>query len=215
MNPYLKRFLPFIDFLTEVLGADAEIILYDVFDIAETNVPMHSNQSHAPGPKPPIACLLSKILESGTFIDKDFIANCRGFSASGKTLKSSACVIRDNERKAVGLLCININDNEIIRFRSYQDRIIRLPVEGAERSIVERFYQTIGIAIAKVGLSPELMSLDEKISIVKFLNADGVFLFKDAVGKVASKLKVSEATLYRYIKKAKKGVTHNENGNIH
>ncbi|OGV55270.1 MAG: hypothetical protein A2X49_06300 [Lentisphaerae bacterium GWF2_52_8] len=59
------------------------------------------------------------------------------------------------------------------------------------------------------------MSLDEKISIVKFLNADGVFLFKDAVGKVASKLKVSEATLYRYIKKAKKGVTHNENGNIH
>lgn len=190
MNPYLKRFLPLVDFLAEVLGKDSEIILHDV---------------HEPGS--PATNLLLKVLEEGKFIEKDFITNYRGFSASSKTLKSSAYLIRDNERKVVGLLCVNIDNGKFIQFKSYLDSMIQLPPEGNERNIVERFDQTIETAIAKVGISPGRMSCAEKITIVKNLNADGVFSLKGAVGKVASKLKVSEATMYRYIKKAKRSNT--------
>ena len=38
MNPYLQSFLPMVDFLAEVLGKDAEIVLHDVLDIDKSIV---------------------------------------------------------------------------------------------------------------------------------------------------------------------------------
>ncbi|MGO1468850.1 MAG: helix-turn-helix domain-containing protein [Tissierella sp.] len=42
---------------------------------------------------------------------------------------------------------------------------------------------------------------EEKIEIVRKLNEKGVFMLKGAVSEVAEKLQVSEATLYRYIRR--------------
>ena len=208
MNPLLKRVLPAVDFLAEVLGEDAEIVLHDVLDINKSVVAIRNSQVSGRRVGSPATNLVLKVLKDGSTEDRDYLANYRGISASGKTLKSSTYFIRDEDRRIVGLLCVNIDTEKLVQFRSFLDGLIRIPDENADAGTVERFSQTmeslsedsIETVIGEIGVAPERMSPEEKADIVQKLNDEGVFLLKGSVGKVASRLKVSEPTVYRYIK---------------
>jgi len=212
MNPYLRSYLPLVDFLAEVLGKDAEIVLHDVLDIKKSVVAIRN--SHISGREigSPATNLVLKILKDGNTEDNDFLANYRGLSAEGKTLKSSTYFIRDEKRRIVGLLCINIDTEKLSQLRAYLDSLVQIPEADCGGKTVERFSQTvenlsadsIESVIEETGIAPERMSPSEKLEIVKKLNDEGVFLLKGAIGKVASRLKVSEATIYRYLNTVKK-----------
>ena len=208
MNPLLKRVLPAVDFLAEVLGEDAEIVLHDVLDINKSVVAIRNSQVSGRRVGSPATNLVLKVLKDGSTEDRDYLANYRGISAYGKTLKSSTYFIRDEDRRIVGLLCVNIDTEKLVRFRSFLDSLIRIPDGNGDEGTEERFSQTmeslsedsIEMVIGKIGVAPERMSPEEKADIVQKLNDEGVFLLKGSVGKVASRLKVSEATVYRYLK---------------
>ena len=61
----------------------------------------------------------------------------------------------------------------------------------------------IGKVLNKFTIPVERMSQDEKIQVVRELNELGLFLFKGGVSELAKKLKVSDATVYRYLHKIK------------
>jgi predicted transcriptional regulator YheO len=72
---------------------------------------------------------------------------------------------------------------------------------GGERaSIREMVLSVIDEAIGSGGSELVRMTLEEKKNIVCKLNAQGVFLLKGTVAEVASRLDVSEQTIYRYLK---------------
>jgi len=212
MNPYLQSFLPVVDFLAEVLGRDAEIVLHDVLDIDKSIVAIANSHISGRDVGSPATNLVLKILKDGKSDDRDFLSNYRGLSASGKTLKSSTFFIRDDKRRVVGLLCVNVDNEKFVQFRSYLDSIIQMPEEADGEKTVERFSRTvenlsadsIENVIGEAGIAPERMSPEEKMDIVKRLSDEGVFLLKGSIGKVASRLKVSEATVYRYLNTVKK-----------
>ncbi len=212
MNPYLQSFLPMVDFLSEVLGRDAEIVLHDVLDIDKSIVAIANSHISGRDVGSPATNLVLKILKDGKSDDRDFLANYRGLSASGKTLKSSSFFIRDDKRRVVGILCVNVDNEKFVQFRSYLDSIIQMPEEADGEKTVERFSRTvenlsadsIENVIGEAGIAPERMSPEEKMDIVKRLSDEGVFLLKGSIGKVATRLKVSEATVYRYLNTVKK-----------
>jgi len=212
MNPYLQSFLPMVDFLAEVLGKDAEIVLHDVLDIDKSIVAIANSHISGRAVGSPATNLVLRILKDGKSDDRDFLANYRGLSASGKTLKSSSFFIRDDKRRVVGILCVNVDNEKFVQFRSYLDAIIQLPEKEDGEKPVERFSRTvenlsadsIENVIGEAGIAPERMSPEEKMDIVKRLSDEGVFLLKGSIGKVASRLKVSEATVYRYLNTVKK-----------
>ncbi len=212
MNPYLQSFLPMVDFLAEVLGKDAEIVLHDVLDIDKSIVAIANSHISGRDVGSPATNLVLKILKDGKSDDRDFLSNYRGLSASGKTLKSSTFFIRDDMRRVVGLLCVNVDNEKFVQFRSYLDSIIQIPDEADGEKTVERFSRTvenlsadsIENVIGEAGIAPERMSPEEKMEIVKRLSDEGVFLLKGSIGKVATRLKVSEATVYRYLNTVKK-----------
>ena len=84
-------------------------------------------------------------------------------------------------------------------------------VEDRNNNIEENFGETIeDITISSIesvikdmNIPPERMSSEEKMEIVKKLNEKGIFLLKGEVSRVANYLKVSDATIYRYISKVK------------
>lgn len=212
MNPHLKNYLPLVNFLAEVLGKDAEIVLHDVLDINKSVVAIRN--SHISGREigSPATNLVLKLLKDGNDAGNDFLANYRGLSDSGKALKSSTFFIRDEKRRIVGLLCVNMDTEKLVQFRSYLDALIQPCQDSGNGPAIERFSRTVeslsddsieGV-IETIGIAPERMSADEKMEIVKKLNDEGVFLLKGAIGKVASRLKVSEATIYRYLNTVKK-----------
>jgi predicted transcriptional regulator YheO len=75
------------------------------------------------------------------------------------------------------------------------------PIEDLHTSIEGLTTSIILKTLSGLDIPPDRMSQDEKVDIVRKLNDQGVFLIKGAVTEVASHLKTSEATVYRYLNK--------------
>lgn len=208
MNPYLEKFIPLVDFLGEILGNDTEIALHDLTDIDNSIIAISHKHISGRDIGSPATNFALKAMKDVKYKNIDYVANYRGYSESGKILKSSSYFIKDDKRQIIGMLCINIDYEKFTQFRNYLDSMIQIPEENEEdikmidkfsHTVEELAFDSIQTAIEDSGISPERMSQEEKIEIVKRLNENGVFLLKGTVSKVAAVLKVSEATVYRYL----------------
>lgn len=214
MNPYLNKFIPLVDFLAEVLGKDTEVALHDFSNFNSSIVAIKNNHISGRQLGAPATNLVLKVMNNHIYSEKDYEVNYKGISATGKILKSSSYFIKDDKKNLVGMLCINMDMEKYKQFRDFLSSI--LPVEQERDSLqeAERFSSSteeltldlIESAINSSGILPERMSMEEKIQIIKQLHENGVFLIKGSVNKVAIKLKISEASVYRYLNKISKGV---------
>jgi predicted transcriptional regulator YheO len=74
-------------------------------------------------------------------------------------------------------------------------------VETFAVSITETIEALLEQAVSRVGKQTSSMSKEEKIELVKDLEASGVFQIKGAVDHVALLIGVSKYTIYNYLKK--------------
>lgn len=207
MNPLLTSFLPLVDFLADILGKDAEVVLHDVLDINKSIIAIRNNHISGREIGSPATNLVLKILKDGDSDKVDSLTNYQGVSAAGKKLRSSTYFIRDEHRKIIGMLCVNFDNEKLIQFRDYLDSLIFFssekeqenPVEHLSRTVDKLAYDSIEDVIVAYGVEPERMTQAEKIEVIEKLNEGGVFLLKGTVSKVAARLNVSEATVYRYL----------------
>ena len=212
INAYLKKYIPLVDFLAEVFGDDAEVVLQDVSDFNNSVISIRNN--HISGRKlgAPATNLVLKVM-NGNFTDKNYVRNYRGVSAVGKVVRSSTYFIKDDKNVVVGMLCINIDIDKLVQLKNHLDGILKLPEEIFEKT-TERFSvsaeglasDSIETILEESGISPERMSQEEKMEVVYKLDKNGVFLVKGSICKVASVLNVSNATIYRYLSKIRREV---------
>ena len=212
INAYLKKYIPLVDFLAEVFGDDAEVVLQDVSDFNNYVISIRNN--HISGRKlgAPATNLVLKVM-NGNFTDKNYVTNYRGVSAVGKVVRSSTYFIKDDKNVVVGMLCINIDIDKLVQLKNHLDGILKLPEEIFEKT-TERFSvsaeglasDSIETILEESGISPERMSQEEKMEVVYKLDKNGVFLVKGSICKVASVLNVSNATIYRYLSKIRREV---------
>ncbi len=212
INAYLKKYIPLVDFLAEVFGDDAEVVLQDVSDFNNSVISIRNN--HISGRKlgAPATNLVLKVM-NGNFTDKNYVTNYRGVSAVGKVVRSSTYFIKDDKNVVVGMLCINIDIDKFVQLKNHLDGILKLPEEIFEKT-TERFSvsaeglasDSIETILEESGISPERMSQEEKMEVVNKLDKNGVFLVKGSICKVASVLNVSNATIYRYLSKIRREV---------
>lgn len=214
MNPSLKKYLPLVDFLAEVFGEDAEVVLHDVTDVDRSVVAIRNGHISGRCVGAPATNVVLKIMKDGTENAIDYLTNYQGLSANGKALRSSTYFLHDDDRHLIGILCVNIDTSRLEQFRDYLNSVVQIKHDLNSNERVERFsgtveelaYASIETVINAAGVSPQRMSQDEKIEIVRQLNDDGVFLLKGAISRIAARLEVSEATIYRYLNCVKKEI---------
>ena len=212
MNIHIKKYLPLVDFLADVLGSDAEIVLHDIQDVDSSVVAIRNSHISGRDIGAPATNFVLKIMKDARYSDLDYVSNYIGISETGKTLKSSTFFIRDGKRNLGGLLCINVDIEKFMRLKDYIDNFIGLSQITDDKKIVERFstsveklaLDSIETVINKTGVPPDRMTQSERIAIIQELNKDGVFLLKGAISEIAKQLKVSEVTIYRYLNGVKK-----------
>lgn len=195
-----------------MLGPHTEVVLHDVSNIDCSIIAIKNNHISGRTVGSPATNLVLKILKDKKYKDKPYIANYQGISASGKLLKSSTYFIRDEQQQIVGLLCINIDYEKFAQFRNFLNELLDLPADNDGEDPLEHFstsvkevaHESIVAIMSKFDVSPHRMSQEERMAIVKEMYDNGVFLLKGAIGEVASLLKTSEATIYRYLNKIKK-----------
>ncbi len=135
--------------------------------------------------------------------------NYKTTTSDGRTLKSTTVFIRNEEGEVVAAFCINFDMTDYLNAAHALEMFTSTACafNGSERvetfasSIAETIEALFEQAVAKVGKQSASMSMEEKIELVKELEANGVFQIKSAVDQVALLMGVSKYTVYNYLKK--------------
>ena len=106
MNETVRRFLPMVDFLEQILGKNSEIVLHDFSDIDHAIVDIRNGIVSGRQVGGPATDLALKIMHDPKYRDLPFITGYEGRGAGGKTLESATYFIREND-EIVGMLCVN------------------------------------------------------------------------------------------------------------
>lgn len=106
MNETVRRFLPMVDFLEQILGKNSEIVLHDFSDPDHAIVDIRNGIVSGRKVGGPATDLALKIMHDGKYRDLPFITGYEGRGAGGKTLESATYFIRE-DGEIVGMLCVN------------------------------------------------------------------------------------------------------------
>ncbi|UJF16806.1 PAS domain-containing protein (plasmid) [Jeotgalibaca sp. MA1X17-3] len=220
MNPVLEQYKMFVLFLEKSLGAQYEIVLHWLEDdgsyiaaIANSHISGRTEQS-------PLTGFALELIQNEVYLEKDFVTNYQALTKTGSPIQGSTFFIKNQENILLGLLCINVDTSE---FRNLSTKILQLanlqsnepsPTKKGPYSIEQGLNHSestedLSGMIEEVVFSmidpeklrgPFTLHQEMKIKIVEELEKKGVFQLKGAVPRVAEALKVSEPSIYRYLK---------------
>ena len=126
----------------------------------------------------------------------------------GKILKSSTIYIRDEDGAAIGIFGINYDITlmlameENLRSFTMTDTPQQEP-ERISRNVADLLDELIDQSVALVGKPVALMTKEDKVKAIQFLNDTGAFLITKSGDKVCKYFGISKYTLYSYIDEAK------------
>lgn len=126
----------------------------------------------------------------------------------GKILKSSTIFLRDEQRRPIGIFSINYDitmmksmENMLHMFTASADPC-KEP-ETITHSVTELLEELINQSVKIVNKPVELMTKDDKVKAIRFLNDSGAFLITKSGQRVCNFFGISKYTLYSYIDEAK------------
>lgn len=216
----LQEYIPLVYFLGQAMGPNCEVVLHDLTD--PENAIIAIANGHISGRKigGPTTDLVLKVMKEGVQREKSFIVNYNARLKNNGICRSSSFFIKDEHHKIVGVLCVNVEISQFIEARKMLDNLINCVVqpnepekatvdvaadmfENLQSSVDDILTAIIDNVLNKYEVTPERLSLREKIQAVKCLNENGLFLLKGGVSELARRMHISEPTIYRYLNKIK------------
>ena len=225
LRPEFAPYLVLMDFLAELLGPRTEVVLHDTSDLGRSIVALTNGHVSGRTVGGPATDLVLKVLRNHEDDDRDYLANYLAQSRTGGSFRSSTFFVRDPDGAVVGMLCVNIDDEPLSRARDLLAAMTETtgllkgeagPAPRADAAtpaaVAERFSTDVDeltlVSVARIvaaqGVDPQRMTPDEKLLTVRELERAGVFLLKGAVARAAEALRVSEPTVYRYLKQVRR-----------
>jgi predicted transcriptional regulator YheO len=122
----------------------------------------------------------------------------------GKILKSSTIYIRDNKNKPIGIFSINYDITELTIAKNCIDSLINHAedIEEANKiplNVNQLLDDLLEESVRKIGKPVALMSKEQKIEAIQFLNDAGAFLITKAGDKTADFFGISKYSIYNYV----------------
>jgi predicted transcriptional regulator YheO len=196
----LETYTPIVSFLSEVLGDDSEVLLYDTRDPQHDAVVVASAGRRMGGEaEPALPASHADAAEAG-----DVALTTHATSS----FRSRALTIRAAEGDSLGVLLVTTDLRPFLQVRDVVNTFIMpRPSSGAGEGRPgsaavageELARMTIREQAEASALDPHLMSADERREFVGALERSGVFQVKGAAKEASVVLGVSESTVYRYL----------------
>ena len=188
--------------LTAQFGDNCEVVLHDLTQADNTIVLIEnghvSNRKLGDGPSHIVLEAMKK--SNGELTDQlGYLAKTH----DGRIVKSSTIYIKNDAGKAEGILSINYDITGLLMAESAAKSIInhqdtekteRIPqnVNDLLDDLIEQSVETVGKPVA-------LMTKEDKIRAIQFLDNAGAFLITKSGDKVAKHFSISKYTLYSYM----------------
>ena len=213
----IESFIPLAKFIARISGPRCEVLLHDLSDLEHSIIFLENGQITGRAVGGGITDFALRTVFSKKYTDKEFIANYCGQAFDGtRTLKSSTFYIRDQAGEIIGLLCTNVDITDVMKYKAILDGEVEISggekqngIAGAGRLVNENFSRTVGGLVdttfeqtrVETGfVDPARMLVEEKKEFVLRLYEKNLFMIKGAVGEVAKRLRISEPTVYRYLR---------------
>lgn len=125
-------------------------------------------------------------------------------TSDGRVLKSTTLFIRDDDDTVIGLMGINydismfVAVDDAIREFTGQNRQDQEP-EEISRNVSDLLDELLDHSVRLIGKPTAMMSKDEKIRAIRFLDESGAFLITKSGPKVCQFFGISTYTLYSYL----------------
>ena len=134
----------------------------------------------------------------------------RTHTSDGRILKSSTIFLKDESGKYRFILGINHDMTNFINAQSALSNVVEnIETTGEDiygqipLSVNDLLDNLIEQSVKLVGKTPALMTQDEKVKAIKFLQDAGAFLITRSGDKISQFFGISKFTLYSYIDQAK------------
>ncbi len=198
--------------IAEQFGPKCEVVIHDL----QTNDPEHSiiaienghvtGRSIGDGP----SHIALESLQHAEHQHEDKLAYLTR-TKDGRILKSSTIYIRNETGRVIGIFCINYDITLLLSLQDVlgaftgpqQSQSSETSSETVSMNISDLLDELIEQSHRLVGKPVELMTKNDKVRFVKFLNDAGAFLVTKSGPKVCQYLGISKFTLYSYLDEIK------------
>ncbi len=195
-------------------GEFCEVVVHSLEDLESSILSIENGEVTGRNEGGPMTDFALSVLESCGDSAMDIYGPYYTTTESGKTLKSTTTVIRNQEGAPIGFFCINFDISA--PFASLMESLLR-DVSGEQtvsehfpltaRELVDTSFREVIDSISRqTGISP---SRKNKL-IVEELYKRGVFHIKNGIDIIADKLGVSRYTIYNYIREVKTSLGEND-----
>lgn len=213
---FLNQYIPFVDFLAEILGRNSEIVLHNLMNLDSSILAIRNNHITNRQVGDPATDYVLRMIQQGIDHNEDFSVNYRDISnRNNQKIKSASLYLR-NEGKIVGMICVNtdetlfeeleksVNALELL-LGTYQNnrKNNKVSKETVSRSVEEMADNIVLELSIKKGISINQFRQEDKFEAIQKLYDNGFFLLKGAVPEASRSLKISEPTVYRYLQNIK------------
>lgn len=211
MNPHIKNYIPIARMIGDTFGSHCEVILHDFSNPQNSVVYTRNNVvTNRQVGESFTEYFVKEVLLSRKFQD-DCSVNYMMTGSNGQTIKSSTVLIRDDGGKVIGALCVNIDVTCLSALMSQISETMGMEPPSItvekEVEVLPHVKQIVDDIIDQTigSQDVELLSREQKIQLIRFMNAKGIFLIKGATDKVAERMNISKVTVYSYLDEIKKG----------
>lgn len=126
------------------------------------------------------------------------------YTKDGRTLRTSSKYFRDENGGVEGSLCINMDITGLIMGEAAMRALSGIEAEKNTKEVFtsnvdELLELMMQDAVNSTGKQLAMLTKEDKVAVVRYLDAKGAFLIKKSAEKVADFLGISRFTVYNYL----------------
>lgn len=208
----VKQYKVIIDMMAKTLGSDCEVVLHDL-TLPEKPI-VYGVNTHVTKKREGRSYeeLFADILESAE-LEEDCLVNRYYHTNTGKLVRSSTALLRDEENQLIGAISMTLDTTKISQCVYWLNTMMPNMEYQIKPNVVKTQNSLpadhITVMIEKVieeiigNQNIELLRREDKIELIREMERQGVFLVKGAIDMVAEQLSISKVTVYSYIDEVK------------
>lgn len=212
----LQQYVPIVDSMAQIMGADSEVLLHDVTTPSGSVIACRNAYITGRSEGSPMTALGLQLIKADRNSDRNGVYNYIAKTKDGRRLKCNVIYIRDPEdNELIGMICINTDVTRIEIARNLLDEMIpsdedpnlspQKELRGeAQETTDETFFQDLDDVWANLlnkvkETSPgpfSRLSPEERERIIETLDNEGFFMIKGAIDILAKEINKSRYTIY-------------------
>lgn len=203
----LESYKAIVDSLGSILGDTCEVVLHSLNDLNSSVIYLHNGGKTGRKIGSPMTDKGLKLLEE---CEKKGVSTTGCYftqNANGHVMKSSSSIIRNFDKKPIGMLCINFDISapisDFVSIFSYQKDKQIIETEHFASDIDDLLQTTVNKVKDEIMRDENISSRQKTKEIIKQLNNQGFFKLRNAVPQIAKILEISRDVIYLHLRNQK------------